>query len=462
MNTLIYTIGLGLFCMLAEILNLRKILIPVILIGLSVIFYINLSGWDINAPVTLAGMDMMHMMRVDKYAMGFSALAIFISAMIFMMSYDYYKNEQHYISDYLTVMVFALVGALVLFSYWNLAMLFLGIEILSISMYIMAGSRKYDTRSNEAGFKYFLMGAFASGFLLFGIALIYGASGSFELGKIADYVNMGNATPMFYTGLILMMVAFFFKASAVPFHFWSPDVYQGAPALITAMMSTLVKVAVFGAFYRIMSVSFFSAFNEYSFILALVTIATLFLGNLTALAQDNFKRMLAYSGISHAGYMLLAILSLQLDASSPLLFYSIAYSIASIGAFAIAIPVFFFMKKESIDAFNGLGKKNPFLAAALTVFMLSLAGIPPLAGFLGKYYIFSKAMERGLTTLTVIAVINSIIGIYYYLKVVVAMYTQPADDIKPEPTPLYWAVIVTSLLLTILLGIYPGGLLSLL
>ena len=143
--------------MLAEILNLRKILIPVILIGLSVIFYINLSGWDINAPVTLAGMDMMHMMRVDKYAMGFSALAIFISAMIFMMSYDYYKNEQHYISDYLTVMVFALVGALVLFSYWNLAMLFLGIEILSISMYIMAGSRKYDTRSNEAGFKYFLM-----------------------------------------------------------------------------------------------------------------------------------------------------------------------------------------------------------------------------------------------------------------------------------------------------------------
>lgn len=462
MNTLIYTTALGLLCMVGEILNLRKWLIPIVLIGLSVIFYVNFSGWGVEIPATISGLNMSHMVHIDNFSIAFSGLAIFIAALIFMLAHDYYKNEAHHLSDYVAIIVFTLVGALVMFSYWNMAMLFLGIEILSISLYIMAGSRKYDTRSNEAGFKYFLMGAFASGFLLFGIALIYGTSGSFELTKIAAYFQSGQAGALFYTGMLLMLIAFFFKVAAVPFHFWSPDVYEGSPALITALMSTLVKIAVFAAFYRLMSQCFFYSYNDSHIIISIVAAATMFMGNLVALSQDNFKRILAYSGISHAGYMLLTILSVQVNSEGALLFYSVAYAVASIGAFAIAIPVFFFTRSENVTAFNGLAKKNPWLAGILTVFMLSLAGIPPMAGFLGKYYIFSKAFESGLFVLTFIAVINSIIGVYYYFKVILAMYSKPADETAIKPTPLYWAVIVTCLILSVVLGIFPNVLMGLL
>lgn len=461
MNTILYTTALGLICMLGEIFNLRKLLIPIAITGLTAILYLTLNAWGSDAAVVIGEIDMSHMVKDDNFSKAFSALSIFISAFVFMMAHDYYKNEPQHLSDYISILLFALVGAMVLFSFANMAMLFLGVEILSISMYIMAGSRKYDTRSNEAGFKYFLMGAFASGFLLFGIALIYGAVGSFEIAKISQYVQSGNAGALFYTGMMMMLVAFFFKVSAVPFHFWSPDVYEGSPALITAVMSTMVKIAVFGAFIRLMTDCFYYNSNEWESTITLVAGATMLLGNLTALAQDNFKRILAYSGISHAGYMLLTILSIGAGSQASLFFYATAYAIASIGAFAVAIPVFYFMHSENVNAFNGLGKKNPWLAALLTVFMLSLAGIPPMAGFIAKYYLFSKAFQAGYYTLTLIAIINSIIGVYYYFKVILAMYTKPADETVITPTPLFWSVIITCAILTIVLGILPGSLLNL-
>jgi NADH-quinone oxidoreductase subunit N len=455
MNTLIYTSILGLLCMVVEILDLRKILVPMIILGLATIFYFNLGDWN------HVQFFYNNMIRVDNYSVAFSGLAIVLSVLIFVLSADFYKEDSRHISDYLAILIFALCGAIVMFSFWNMAMLFLGIEILSISLYIMAGSKRFDVKSNEAGFKYFLMGSFASGFLLFGIALIYGATGSFHLANIATYVSLGHISPLFYVGMMMMLVAMLFKVAAVPFHFWSPDVYEGAPALVTAYMSTLVKIAAFGAFYRLFYVTFIGTFDSINLILAIVTAATIILGNVTALSQLNFKRLLAYSGISHAGYLMLGLISMKGGTANAMFFYSAGYAIATIGAFAVAILVFKAMKNENIDAFNGLGKKNPMLAAALTMSMLSLAGIPPFVGFLGKYYIFSEAIRNGQITLTFIALLNSIVGVYYYFKVILAMYTKEANETEVSGTVSYYVIISICLILSIALGLFPDMLMHL-
>lgn len=440
--------------MVAEILNLRKILVPVIVLGLAAIFFVNYLDWNHEAEFYNS------MIRVDKFSVAFSGLAIVLAGLIFVLSADFYRNDEKHLSDYLAILLFVLCGALIMFSFWNMAMLFLGLEILSISLYIMAGSKRFDVRSNEAGFKYFLMGSFASGILLFGIALIYGATGSFHIDKIATYVLAGNVSPMFYVGMMMMLMAMLFKSAAVPFHFWSPDVYEGSPALITALMSTLVKIAAFGAFYRLFYICFYDTMDSIYTVLAIVTGATMIVGNLVALSQQNFKRLLAYSGISHAGYLLLGVISMHTATANAVFFYAAGYTIATIGAFAVAIMVFKHMGIETIDAFNGLGKKHPFLAASLTMFMLSLAGIPPFAGFLGKYYIFSEAVKDGSSQLTIIAVINSIIGVYYYFKVVLAMYTKEGNETPVNANAAYIAVISICLALSLLLGIYPGMLMN--
>ena len=458
MNTLIYTSCLGLFCLLAEIFNLRKLLIPAVVIGITAIFGVNYMEWN------QGGSFYNDMLRIDHFSVAFSALALVIGLLIFVMTADYYKNEQQHISDYLAILIFTLCGALIMLSYANMAMLFLGIEILSISLYIMAGSKRFDTKSNEAGFKYFLMGAFASGFLLFGIALIYGVTNSFNLQKIGEYVMNHDAltiSPLFYIGMMLMLVAMLFKVAAAPFHFWSPDVYEGSPALITAFMSTLVKIAAFGALYRLFATCFMGTLTYVESTLVIAAIASLAIGNFTALHQTNFKRLMAYSGISHAGYMLLGVISLYVGTASALFYYSAGYAFATIGAFAVAIPVFHAMQNESINAFNGLGKKSPLLAALLTMSMLSLAGIPPFAGFLGKYYIFSKAIQGGHVTLTLLAVIASMIGAYYYLKVVLAMYTKEGNDTEIEVSPLYVMVAVFCVAMSLVLGLFPDMLMNL-
>jgi NADH-quinone oxidoreductase subunit N len=458
MNTLIYTSCLGLFCLLAEILNLRKILIPTVVVAITAIFGVNYMEWN------QGGSFYNDMVRIDHFSVAFSSLVLIIGLLIFVLSADYYKNEQQHISDYLAILIFTLCGALIMLSYANMAMLFLGIEILSISLYIMAGSKRFDTRSNEAGFKYFLMGAFASGFLLFGIALIYGVTNSFNLEQIGQYVmnhDLHTISPMFYIGMMLMLVAMLFKVAAAPFHFWSPDVYEGSPALITAFMSTLVKIAAFGALYRLFSTSLIGTLHYATPTLMIAAVASLVIGNFTALHQNNFKRLMAYSGISHAGYMLLAVITLAMGTASALFYYSAGYAFATIGAFAIAIPVFHSKQHEGIDAFNGLGKKNPLLAALLTMCMLSLAGIPPFAGFLGKYYIFSKAIQNGNLILTLVAVIASMIGAYYYLKVVLAMYTKEGNDIEVEVSPLYMMVAVFCVLMSLTIGLFPDALMNL-
>jgi NADH-quinone oxidoreductase subunit N len=400
------------------------------------------------------------MLTDSNFSTAFSGLAIFIMLIILILAGDFYtsSDDEKHISDYMAILVFTLCGALMMFSYANMAMLFLGIETLSISLYVMAGSRRFEVKSNEAGFKYFLMGSFASAFLLFGIALIFGVTGTFSIDGIGVYMraHADQLDPLFIVGMLLMIFAMLFKVSAAPFHFWAPDVYEGAPSLITALMSTLVKIAAFAAFYKLLSVCFVFALGKAEIILTVSCAATLLIGNLVALTQDNFKRLLAYSGISHAGYMLLAIISLQGSTDSALFLYSAGYAVASLAAFAIAITVFKATGTESISGFNGLGKKNPMLAAGLSMAMLSLAGIPPFAGFFGKYFIFSEAMRNGYQNLVFLAIISSIIGVFYYMKVIVAMYSKPANEFEVKPTFSYQLVIIVCILLSIFIGIFPG------
>ncbi len=462
-NTLIYTAALGMLCLAMEILNLRKLMIPVILLGLAVIFGVNMMNWSAIDLFIFAGLDMSSMVHTDHFTVAFNGLLIFAAGLLFTMSHDFYRDEQHHLSDYMAIIVFILCGAMVLTSFSNLVMLFLGIEIVSISLYILAGSRKHDTRSNEAGLKYFLMGAFASAILLFGITLTYGATGSFEIPEIGAFAaSSGMESPMFLVGALLTVFALLFKVAAVPFHFWSPDVYEGSPSLVTTLMATLVKITFFAAFYRLMSTGFMGIHDYTSDILVIVTAATMIVGNLVALRQINFKRLLAYSGIAHAGYMLLTILSINSNSSAALLFYGASYILATIGAFAVALPVFKSSGNESIEAFNGLGRKKPFMAGMLTLSMLSLAGIPPLAGFLGKYYIFSEAIKNGYVAITFLAVLASIVGVYYYFKVILAMYTKPGDETAVQPTLLYSIVMLVCVAFSLLLGVWPGGLMGLL
>ncbi|HLP21676.1 MAG TPA: NADH-quinone oxidoreductase subunit N, partial [Chitinophagales bacterium] len=359
MKTLVYTSTLGLVCMLAEMFNLRKFILPIAVTGLLVIFGLNASSWGVNQAF------FHNMVVIDNFSVAFSGLLLLLGVFILVLSGNFHKNEESKISDYLAITIFTLCGALAMVSFGNMAMFFLGLEVLSISLYVLAGSKRKDVRSNEAAMKYFLMGSFASGVLLFGIALIYGETGSFDIQGIANYAANSTPSLLYYIGAGMILIALLFKVSAAPFHFWAPDVYEGSPTLTTATMATIAKISAFAAFYRLFSSSLGSAMPAYAWVLSGVTALTIIVGNFSALNQDSFKRMLAFSGISHAGYMLLAIVSVYGKTDNALFFYSLAYAVASIAAFAIAIVVAANVGSEKFDAFNGLGKRKPLLAVAL-------------------------------------------------------------------------------------------------
>ena len=456
MKALTYTSFLGIACLLLEIFNLRKVAVPFVLLSLAVIFGLNFTEW--NSPQSFYH----DMIRSDNFALAFTGLLIIITFLLICMSGSFFQSEETKLADYIAIILFTLSGAIAMVSFGNMAMFFIGLEILSISLYILAGSKKKDIRSNEAAMKYFLMGSFASGILLFGIALVYGASGSFNLSEIAVYASSGHVDAIFQVGAVMILIAMLFKVSAAPFHFWAPDVYEGSPTLITVMMSTLAKVAALAAFYRLFSNCFTGSFSLFAWVLSIVAALTMVIGNLTALGQDSFKRMLAFSGIAHAGYMLLAILTLYANSANSLFFYATAYSFASIGAFAIAIVVMNNMKSEKIEAFNGLGKKNPLLAFTLTVLMLSMAGIPPMAGFFGKYYVFLDAIRNQHLGLVIVAVVTSAISVYFYFKVILAMWTQESDEAAFSVDLPYTAVSLICLIASLVLGIFPSLISSLL
>ena len=456
MNALIYVSALGILCLLAEIFNLRKIILPIAIAGLLVILGLVVNDWNADNSVREAAL--FNMLRADGFSMAFSGLLIVFTVLLLLLSGDFYQKDADKISDYIALIIFILAGGLAMVSFGNIAMLFLGIEVLSVSLYVMAGANKRDKRSNEAGMKYFLMGSFASGLLLFGIALLYGETGSFDVATIRDYIDTHQPSSMLYTGVALIMIALLFKVSAAPFHLWAPDVYEGTPTLHTAIMATVAKIAAFAAFYRLFSVCFIPVMMPFGWILSGVVALTITIGNLMALQQDSFKRMLAFSGVTNAGYLMLAIVTLYGKTDSAVFYYSLAYGVASIAAFAVAIIVSKHTGSEKFDSFNGLAKQRPWLAVGLTIAMLSLAGIPPLAGFFGKYYIFSEAVRNGRLFLVIIAVINSIAAVYYYFRVILAMYTKDAAENATAPAvPVAYAfVIFICIVAALAVGLFPS------
>ena len=436
----------------------NRILVPTSIVGLTSALTTYVLAWDKNMYY------FNQMMLIDNYAVAFSTLIIFITILILLLSPGYFEKISNNIAEYIALLLFALVGALCMIAYNDLSMLFIGIEIMSVSMYVLAGIRKKDLMSNEAALKYLLMGSFATGFLLFGIALIYGFTGSFNLDSINSIVSLSNGETagLFSAGLLFIIVGLSFKVSAAPFHFWAPDVYDGSPSLITLNMSTVVKTASFAAFLRLFLHAFSAASLSVAPTLWAITLLTIIVGNVIALYQDSFKRMLAYSSISHAGYMMMAILALGPDSGNAIFYYATAYSIASISAFAILIKVKSMKNSESFDAFNGLAKSNPMTALFLTISMCSLAGIPLTAGFFGKFFIFTTVLAQKYYWLTGIALITAVIGIWYYFRVIIAMYMKSSDDDqKIEFSTSYKIVLWIAAGLTILFGIYPAFLSSL-
>src|SRR4051812_31852082 len=327
MKALILLSSLGVISLLAEIFSFKKLLYPVVLLGLIGTFILNLGDWNTHFTYY-------KMMQFDNYAVAFTAVILVVAFLWFLMAESFFKEETNQ-TDHYSLILFALAGAVMMVSYNNMAMLFLGIEILSIPMYILAGSNKTDVSSNEAAFKYLIMGAFATGFLLFGIALIYGATGSFDLSEISGALSAGKLSSIFYVGVLLMLIGMAFKVSAVPFHFWAPDVYQGAPTVITAFMATIVKTAAFAAFLRLFYGTFMPVGDKWMNVVWVMAALTLLVGNITAVLQTSTKRMLAYSSVAHAGYMLLALLAGNRYSGSAILFYTAAYSIGSIATFCI-------------------------------------------------------------------------------------------------------------------------------
>jgi NADH-quinone oxidoreductase subunit N len=453
MSALITLSVLAIVVLYLGLFKAKNALLPVTQVGLAVVLCLAVKEWNTDASPIYSGM-----MLFDNFAVAFTVICVFSTMLILLISKDYFERISEHVAEYYTIILFSLIGILVMVSYHNLSMLFIGIEIMSVSLYILAGIRKKSYSSNEAALKYFLMGAFSTGFLLLGITLLYGATGSFDLAVIKNYVidNPTHISSLFYSGLLLLIIGLCFKVGAAPFHFWAPDVYEGSPSLITLFMMTVVKTAGFAAFLRIFIICFGPLHDFWMMPLLVITILTLFIGNVSALYQHSFKRMLAFSSVSHAGYMLFAIVALGSASVNAVILYATAYSVASIIAFGVLILVKRQLGSDHYESFNGLGRKNPFMAFMLTIAMLSLAGIPLTAGFIGKFMMFSSALSEYHVWLVVLAVVNAVIGIFYYLRVVVAMYFKDGDQHSVQSTPVFSFVLAFSAIITIVLGVYPG------
>ncbi len=454
MNTLIAIIGLGVLCLLFEIFNLRKAIVPITIIGLLGVLGLTISEMD--TPASFYN----NMIVVSKFSGAFSTLFIVLTILLVALGHNFYEQKQSKISDFIAIKIFLLAGAVAMVSFGNLAMFFLGIEVLSIALYILAASDRLSLKSNEAGMKYFLMGSFASGIILFGICLIYGAMGSFDVTEISELSQSAELPIWFPIGIVLLTIGMLFKVAAVPFHFWAPDVYEGSPALTTALMSTLAKVVAIATLFKLLSVMNADVSESFQLVVVIISMASMTVGNVMALRQVNVKRMLAFSGISHAGFMLMTLLSLSAAAGS-LLYYTSAYALAGIAAFSVVLYVCKNRDDEDIVNFHGLGKTNPLLAVILTAALLSMAGIPIFAGFFAKLVLFSDTIKAGYLALVIVAVINSIISVGYYFKLILAMFTKDANEARTGTPVIIYAVAVIAIVLNIALGLFPSVVLDL-
>jgi NADH-quinone oxidoreductase subunit N len=408
------------------------------------------------------------MVIVDQYALFFTFVVTMCSLATILMSGGYMDRFGIGRAEWIAMLFFAVSGMFVLVSAYNLISVFIGIELMSIPIYVMVGSRRRDFLANEAAMKYFILGAFAIAFFLYGMSLLYGLLGTLNFKEmLLEVADRGLAKyPPFLLAIGLVMVGFVFKVAAVPFHMWVPDVYQGAPTPITGFMAAAVKAASFAAFLRLFYMAFMPSRPHWVGIVITLAVITMTIGNITALVQRNIKRMLAFSSIAHAGYILVGMAAISIEntrAASSVMFYTVVYAVVTLGVFALvtALERRGDTRGLEIDDYNGLGLRRPFLGFAMALFMFALAGIPPTAGFFAKYYIFSAAVAKGLVWLVVVGVLNSALSLYYYLRIIVAMYFKKAEGAEAG-APVYddlgvRVVIVLAVFAALWLGLAPSG-----
>lgn len=426
-------------------------------------FYLSLVGLMASAGFALSelplhGSAFGGMVRVGGYASYFTLLFLTAAFMTILLSREYLIKQQQHRGEYYVLVLFTTIGMILMGSASDLIVVFLGIELMSICLYVLAGFFRRRGESNEAGLKYFLLGSFATGFLLYGIALIYGAAGTTDIEALREQFPSLAPNALFLIGVAMLLVGFAFKVAAVPFHMWAPDVYEGAPTVVAGFMSTGAKAAAFSAFVAVFIGSFDFNGSAVGEMVALIAAASMIIGNVIAITQNNLKRMLAYSSIAHAGYMLSGIAAGNPEGQTGILFYLVAYTFMNIGAFGILSM----MEKEegnglTFDDYAGLSSRRPFLAALMALFMFSLAGIPPFAGFFGKYYVFLSAVKADMTWLAVVGVLTSVISVYYYLRLVVVMYFRDGEaDLSVQPSFQTIVAICLAAILVIQLGVYPS------
>jgi len=406
------------------------------------------------------GFAFWNMVRVDGFSVFFHVLVIAITTVLILTSYEYMTVQRIRAGEYYGLILLGVVGMCLMSSAVELVLIFIALEISSISTYILAGFRRRFAISSEASLKYFLLGSFATAFFLYGIALMFGATGSTNVDEISVRLNSGQVPVLAYVAMALMFVGLGFKVAAAPFHIWTPDVYEGAPAPIVGFMSTAPKAAAFAVLLRVV----FEANAPGRFWLIWISAAlSMTLGNVGALVQDNIKRLLAYSSIAHAGYMLVAFAATPELGTSAVMFYAASYAAMNVGAFAVVSHFANAGERYvTLEDYAGLGRRAPFLAGALGIFLISLIGIPITGGFFAKFYVFSAALKSDLVGLTIIGVINSAMGAYYYLKIIVVIYMRdPREEVPVLPVPPGLGVaLVITLAATIYLGVLPGPVLD--
>ena len=456
MKAIIATTVLGIIMMFSGILvNNKKSIAAIAAVLFAILLGVNI--WDLvnTSPTTPPDQLFFYskMLHIDYNSLWFMTLMTGCSFLyVLLMGKEIQKVGAH-VAEYFALIFFILCGLDILATYNNLLMLFLGIEILSIPQYILAGSDKRNLKSSEASLKYFLMGAFSTGILLMGIALLYGATRTFDVGQIVVELHNEALNPLALAGVLFLMIALSFKVSAAPMHMWTPDVYDGAPTPFTAYMATIVKAGAFFAFLRLFQGTFNGISERWTLVLAIITAATLLVGNVTAVFQQSVKRMLAYSSIAQAGFMLFAVLAVNAIAWQGIIIYAVAYSVATIGIFSVLVK----LKDYTYDGFNGLAKKEPLLAFTATIFLFSLAGIPLTGGFMAKYYVLSAVMTQGrLMWLVIFALLMAAISVYYYFRVIIAMYFKPGTPELNSPVTAWdkFMLIVTCIIV-LLIGILP-------
>jgi NADH-quinone oxidoreductase subunit N len=399
------------------------------------------------------------MFVVDNFSVFFKIILLIVAILTVLISIKYLEVEDINFGEYYALVLFAVLGMMIMTASTDLIVIYIGLELMAISSYILAGFIKKDPKSIEAALKYFLMGAFTSGILLYGIALLYGFTGSTNLKEISTYLSTHNliTNPGLIFAMILLIAGFSFKISAVPFHMWAPDVYEGAPTPVAAFLSVGSKAASFAGLLRIFFVALIALKPQWENILWVLAVLTMTLGNVVAVAQTNIKRMLAYSSIAHAGYILIGfVVGTKLGVSSILLYIAI-YAFMNIGAFSIIILLCTKGNRgDQIEDYAGLSKTNPYAAITLLIFFVSMAGIPPTAGFIGKFYIFAAAIKENYIWLAVIGVLNSAISVYYYFRVVMLMYMKnPQGEMKFSPSSYLTLALTIMIVATIIIGIYP-------